>query len=204
VGHDAIEAAPESAWRPRRRLTEDNGSMSNERRLYVLRHVKSSWDEPGRPDHDRPLAPRGRKALKVLADYVSSHEIHPDLVLCSSARRTLDTLAGIAPTGAHLIERPLYDASADQLIERLRRIPADTGSVMVIGHNPAMQMLVLKLSSARDASPAGALDGDLGEIQRKFPTGALATLSLSCDWRSLHAGCAELSAYIQPKALLYR
>ena len=81
--------------------------MSEERQLYVLRHVKSSWDEPGRPDHDRPLAPRGRKALKVLADYVSSREIHPDVVLCSTARRTLDTLAGVAPTGTRLIERPL-------------------------------------------------------------------------------------------------
>ncbi len=176
----------------------------HERTLYVLRHAKSSWDDPGAPDQDRPLAPRGRKALAVLADYISSNEISPDVVLCSTARRTRETLAGISLGGEQRIERPLYDASADQLIERLRRIPAETGSVMVIGHNPAMQMLVLKLAGARDAAAAGVLQGELAEIQRKFPTGALATLSLGCSWMDLRAGCAELAAYVRPKALLYR
>ncbi len=177
--------------------------MHDERTLYVLRHAKSSWDDPGKPDHDRPLAPRGRKTLPVLADYIASNEISPDVVLCSTARRTRETLAGITVGGEHRIERPLYDASCDQLIERLRRIPAEAGSVMVIGHNPAMQMLVLKLAGARDASAAGALQGELGEIQHKLPTGALATLSLDCSWADLRPGCAELVGYARPKALLY-
>ena len=128
-------------------------AMSEERHLYVLRHAKSSWDEPGKPDHDRPLAPRGRRAIKVIADYVSTKDIQPDLVLCSTARRTLETMAGVAPAGERLIERPLYDATADQLIERLRRLPSAARSVMVIGHNPAMQMLVLKLASRPRFTP---------------------------------------------------
>jgi phosphohistidine phosphatase len=168
--------------------------------LYVLRHVKSSWDDPGVPDHDRPLAPRGRRALAVLADYVAANDIRPELVLCSSSRRTRDTLEGIAVGGQHLIEAPLYGASCDQLIERLRRLPPETASVMVIGHNPAMQMLILRLAGGK----AGLSTGLLAEIERKFPTGALAKLSVRCEWPDLKAGCAELSDYVRPKALLYR
>jgi phosphohistidine phosphatase len=170
-----------------------------ERRLYVLRHAKSSWDDPGAPDHERPLAPRGRRAVKVIAEYVRANEIRPEVVLCSPARRTLQTLEGVAPGGRVLIEDPLYGASADQLLERLRRLPAETGSVMVIGHNPALQMLILKLVGTRGVAPAG----DLAEIERKFPTGALATLTPSCTWAELRPRCAELRDYVRPKALLY-
>jgi|SRR5271165_3401617 len=170
-----------------------------ERRLYILRHAKSSWDDPGQPDHERPLAPRGRRTVAVIADYMSSHAVRPELVLCSSARRTRETCDGVRPTGQVLVERPLYDASCEQLIERLRRLPPDTSSAMVIGHNPAMQMLVLKLAGTRGVAPSG----QLAEIQRKFPTGALASLSLQCGWGELAAGCAELTDYLRPKALMY-
>jgi phosphohistidine phosphatase len=175
-------------------------TVTSKRRLYVLRHVKSSWDEPGVPDHDRPLAPRGRRALAVLADYVAANDIHPELVLCSSSRRTRDTLEGIAVGGRHLIEAPLYGASCDQLIERLRRLPPETGSVMVIGHNPAMQMLILRLAGVK----AVGSTGPLADIERKFPTGALANLSVRCEWSELKAGCGDLLDYVRPKALLYR
>jgi phosphohistidine phosphatase len=174
--------------------------VTTERRLYILRHAKSSWDDPGQPDHERPLAPRGRRTLPVIVDHMAAHDIRPELVLCSSARRTRETCEGIAPSGEVLIERPLYDSSCEQLIERLRRLPAETSSVMVIGHNPAMQMLALKLAGTR-GTPAS---GQLAEIERKFPTGALATLRLHCEWTALAAGCGELLDYMRPKALLYR
>jgi phosphohistidine phosphatase len=170
-----------------------------ERRLYILRHAKSSWDDPGQPDHERPLAPRGRRTLAVIAEYMSSHAVRPELVLCSAARRTRETCEGIGPSGQVMIEQPLYDASCEQLIERLRRLPAETGSVLVIGHNPAMQMLALKLAGTRGVAASGQLD----EIERKFPTGALATLSLQCGWGELAAGCGELVDYMRPKALMY-
>jgi phosphohistidine phosphatase len=170
-----------------------------ERRLYILRHAKSSWDDPGQPDHERPLAPRGRRTLAVIAEYVSSHAVRPEVVLCSSARRTLETCEGLSLTGQVLIERPLYDSSCEQLIERLRRLPPDTSSAMVIGHNPAMQMLALKLAGTRGVAPSG----QRAEIEHKFPTGALATLSLHCGWIELAAGCAALVDYMRPKALMY-
>jgi phosphohistidine phosphatase len=175
--------------------------MSDQRRLYVLRHAKSSWDDPGQKDHDRPLAPRGRKAVKLLAAHVEAAGIRPEVVLCSSSRRTRETLEGVEPGGETLIEKRLYDANCSELIQRLRELPAGTESAMVIGHNPALQMLVLKLVAQRNDS---AGQGAIADIERKFPTGALATLTFTCDWGELSAGCAGLVAYVRPKALQYQ
>ncbi len=172
--------------------------MSANRVLYVLRHAKSSWEDPGLEDHERPLAPRGRRAAKVLAEHVRSSGIEPRVVLCSSARRTRETLEGVAPPGEWLIEPDLYAASAGAVLARLQELPDAVESAMVIGHNPAMQVLVMRLASMRDGPNE---DSGLGEIQRKFPTGSLATLSFGGAWRKLAPGNAELVAYVRPKQL---
>lgn len=166
------------------------------RQLFVLRHAKSSWDDPGLEDHERALAPRGQRAVKVLHEHLKGSGIEPALVLCSSSRRTRETLEGIQPGGEHLIEPELYGADAGSVIERLRRIPDDVPSVMVIGHNPAMQMVVLRLA----ARPGD--DAKLSDVQNKFPTGALATLELDCGWSELRPGCARLSSFVWPKQLV--
>src|SRR5437868_2506052 len=84
--------------------------MSASKHLFVLRHAKSSWDDPGLDDHERPLAPRGRRAAEAMAAHMSAHGVEPELV-CSSSRRTRETLAGVAVGGEHVIERELYGAS---------------------------------------------------------------------------------------------
>ena len=81
--------------------------MSATKQLFILRHAKSSWDNPGLEDHERPLAPRGQRSCVVMSEHLRTHAIKPDLVLCSSARRTRETLEGVAPTGQHLIEPKL-------------------------------------------------------------------------------------------------
>src|ERR1700678_3149776 len=106
--------------------------MPGTKRLFILRHAKSSWDDPGLHDHQRELAPRGQRAVQLLHAYVRAHKIEPSLVLCSSARRTRETLDGVAPTGESVIEPELYSASAGGLLDRIRRLPADTPSAMVI------------------------------------------------------------------------
>jgi phosphohistidine phosphatase len=166
--------------------------------LFVLRHAKSSWDDPGLDDHERPLAPRGRRATKLLAEHMRSSGIEPVQVLCSPARRTRETLEGVSPGGEALIEPALYAASGAEVLDRLRRVPEEIRSVMVIGHNPAMQMLVLRLAGGNGWVQDGS---DLAEVQRKFPTGALATLSFDCAWTDLGPGLADLTAYVRPKAL---
>jgi phosphohistidine phosphatase len=171
--------------------------------LYVLRHAKSSWDDALLSDHDRPLSPRGYKAVRLLAEHVRAVEVDPALVLCSSARRTQETLHGVLDGHPASIEPELYGASWRQLIERLRGVPANTPSVMVIGHNPAVQMLVLKLATEPGSSPLhDAPDSALGQIERKFPTGALATLELHSDWAGLAPHTATLLDYVRPKALV--
>jgi phosphohistidine phosphatase len=166
--------------------------------LFVLRHAKSSWDDPGLDDHERPLAPRGRRAVKLLSEHVRRSGITPAQVLCSSSRRTRETLEGVAPGGEQLIDPALYSASGAAVIERLRQIPEEISSAMVVGHNPAMQILVLKLAGANGGVP---VEGELADVQRKFPTGALATLTFECEWSALSPGCATLDSYVRPKAL---
>ncbi len=177
--------------------------MLTEKRLFVLRHAKSSWDDPVLEDHDRPLAPRGRKAARLLAEYVRAAEIEPALILCSSSRRTRETLRCVLPDHEALIEAELYVAGCRELIARLRRVPLGLPSAMVIGHNPAAQMLVLKLAGAEDRGdrPREA-DSPLRQVERKFPTGALATLAFDGDWAELAPGRARLLDYVRPKALV--
>jgi phosphohistidine phosphatase len=178
-------------------------SMQTEKRLFVLRHAKSSWDDPGLDDRDRPLAPRGVRSTKLLARHVRAQGIEPTQVLCSPSRRTRETLDGVAPGGETLIEPELYEASCGTVIERLQRVPEGAASVMVIGHNPTMQMLVLRLIGANGTDRAVPDDdtGYVAELQRKFPTGALATLAFDCTWSELGPGCARLVGYVNPKSL---
>jgi phosphohistidine phosphatase len=166
------------------------------RRVYLLRHAKSSWKHPGVPDHDRPLAPRGRRAAKAIAGHLREQGIEPELVLCSTARRARETLERIEPalgTPAVRIEVELYGATAAALLQRLRAVPDAVGSVMLIGHNPALHLLALDL-----ARPAPTLR----ELEAKYPTAALATLAFpGRTWRALDRGTAELADFVRPREL---
>jgi phosphohistidine phosphatase len=166
-------------------------------RVYLLRHAKSSWKEPGLADHDRPLSGRGRRGAALIADHIREQSIAPDVVLCSSSRRTRETLerieASLPPGTDTEIERELYGASAERLLRRLRALPNDIGSAMLIGHNPGLQLLALELAAG------GA---DLDPLRSKFPTAALATLEVPGEgWRGLQPGVAELVAYVRPRNL---
>src|SRR4051794_26437716 len=126
------------------------------KRLYLLRHAKSSWKDPGLADHDRPLAGRGRRAAKAVARHLREQGIDPELVLCSTARRARETLERLEPAlgrGAVRVEPVLYGADAGALLEHLRGVSDAVGSVLVIGHNPGLQRLALGL-----ARPAPAVE----------------------------------------------
>jgi phosphohistidine phosphatase len=169
------------------------------KRLYLLRHAKSSWDDPTLADHDRPLAPRGRRAAKVMAEHLRREGIAPELVLCSPSRRTRQTLKRLAPglgkNADVLIEPELYAASAAALLEVLHEVSDELESVMLIGHNPGIQDLALSLAGTGSEIP---------RLRGKFPTAALATLELSGTWRELAPGSAELVSFVKPKELSRR
>jgi phosphohistidine phosphatase len=164
--------------------------MTKSKRLFLLRHAKSSWEDPSLADHDRPLARRGRKAAERIRTYLQRERIRVALVLCSSARRAHETLDLVAPTGEIRIERELYGATADELLERLRRVPDEVEAVLLIGHEPAIRELAVRLI------------GDGSEVaERKFPTAALATLTFTGPWSTLEPGHAQLAAFITPREL---
>ena len=164
------------------------------RQLFLLRHAKSSWDDPGLADHDRPLAPRGRRAAKLIARHLADEGIEPALVLCSSSVRTRETLdrLGLADHVAVEVEPRLYAASESELLDRLREVNDDVESVMLIGHNPGIEELALALAGSGE---------DLDAVARKFPTAALATLEFDGPWSDLGPGDAELTAFVKPKQL---
>jgi phosphohistidine phosphatase len=177
---------------PRRGLRDEDPRV---RTLYLLRHAKSSWDDAALADRDRPLAPRGQRAAKLMAEHLVRNEITPSLVLCSAARRTRETLEALAPALGEAdveVERDLYGASTGELLDRLHSVPDTVSSVMLIGHNPSIQTLALNLAGSGDERDAIAL---------KYPTGALATLAFEVSWQELDQGAAELTAFVRPRDL---
>lgn len=118
------------------------GGQDVTRRLLLLRHAAAEAGH-GKPDAERALTPAGRRAAAALADAVADHP--PELVLCSPARRTLETAEalGLEPT----VEEELYLASTGVLLARLRAVDGAVGSVLLVGHNPGLERLASALSS---------------------------------------------------------
>ena len=177
--------------------------MNSRKTLYLVRHAKSDWEDPALADRDRPLAARGRKAASTLAGHIERSGISPALVLCSPARRTMDTLRLIGGSFRDpveiLVENELYGAPMGELLRRLRKVPAPTPSVMLIGHNPAVHELALSLLSS---GPSGARNvGDLKQLKVKFPTGAMATLAVPGPWKDLGDEPADLLEFVLPREL---
>jgi phosphohistidine phosphatase len=166
------------------------------RTVYLLRHAKSSWDDPDLDDADRPLAPRGHAAIAKIADYIRDHRIAPELVLCSPAlraRQTLDGLGDAIGDAEVEIDPTIYDAHESDLLAALRKVAPEVGSVMLIGHNPSIERLALLLAVESDR---------LDELRAKYPTAALATLTFDAGgWHELRAGGAELTDFVKPRDL---
>lgn len=168
--------------------------------VLLLRHAKSAWGDAGLPDHDRPLNARGERAAELMADYLVAKVPRPDLILCSTAARTRQTLAPLKermrlPTPPITLESGLYLASEDALLERLRALPGTIGTVLMIGHNDGMG----QLANALAAHGKAAL---LASLRDQFPTGALAVLNIEIEsWTALQTGAATLSAFACPRDL---
>ena len=127
--------------------------------------------------------------------YLQSHGSGPSLVLCSSARRTRETLAGISSglLADHdvTIDAGLYCASTQVLLDRVRRLPEDVDSAMVIGHNPGLHDLAVLLAGGEAGGPLSA-----------FPAGALVTLDATCAWDAIGDGACFIADYVVPRELV--
>ena len=116
--------------------------------LHLLRHAKSSWKDTALADHERPLSKRGRETAKTLGRYLRREKIKPDLVVCSTAVRATETLAPIrkkTKLRQVVMEARIYEAPQQKLWKRIRSLPKNAKSVLLIGHNPALQELALPI-----------------------------------------------------------
>lgn len=161
--------------------------------LTLVRHAKSSRDEPALADLDRPLAERGRKDLPVMASFAAARLPPVDLLLCSPARRTRDTALAFAvalgyPESDMDFAAGLYEASGASLLRLLQRQPASVGHLLLVGHMPGLGELSRMLCDGPDD---------------KFPTCAVLHMGLAvAGWDELQAGCGELLWYQTPKRLV--
>lgn len=170
------------------------------RTLYLLRHAKSSWSDPSLDDFDRPLNARGKQARDAIAGWFREHGVRPDLIVCSPARRTRQTLKPIRklwePRPEILYDPKVYEAAAGDLRAVLRHAAGGARSILLVGHNPGLQCLALDLIDDSVTGPARQLGA-------KFPTGAIACLTADSDaWNRMSSGAFRLREFVVPRELL--
>lgn len=167
--------------------------------LYLLRHAKSSWDDPGLEDAQRPLNRRGRRAAHLMAEYFRRAGIIVDRALCSTAQRARQTIEALRPALGEVepvFDDRLYEASRQTLLARLAELPETVGSVLLVGHNPGLERLAQFLCDEHDDSPA------MQDMREKFPTGSLAVLTCeAARWADLGPASCHLREFVRPSQL---
>jgi phosphohistidine phosphatase len=158
--------------------------------LYLVRHAKSSWAEAGLGDYARPLNQRGLRDAQEMGQRLKARKVYPDLILCSPAKRTRETLDQLiqeigGPMDIVRFDESIYEASAETLLNLAQSLPEPCASAMFIGHNPSIGRLANQLSDAH--------------IER-MPTCAIATLGIaSHHWRDIGSCPTRLLAFDSPK-----
>ena len=169
------------------------------RRVVLFRHAKSSRDGPALKDRDRPLAKRGITDAPVMGNYLARHGLVPDLVLCSPAVRTRETWRLAAESFARAprmqeVDR-LYEADAQDLLQFIRGVADEVGTLLIVGHNPGLEDLADLLVGSGDAEARAAMRG-------KFPTAAVAVIDfVAPHWADVKPGAGRLDRFVSPKIL---
>ncbi len=165
------------------------------RTLILVRHAKSSWDRDV-DDHDRPLSGRGRRDGEAIGRVLIQRPATPDLVLCSTATRTRETwdraVAGGATAGQIRFLSGIYHAWVPELMQILREVPDDITTLLMLGHAPGIPDLVEHLCVRSDSAY-------WTQLERKYPTSGLATVSVPSAWRELGQGRAQLTSFVVPR-----
>jgi phosphohistidine phosphatase len=168
-------------------------TVDTSRTVVVLRHAKADW--PQVPDHERPLADRGRLDAPAAGRRLADDGLSLDLVLCSTAARTRETwklAAHELPQRPRTVyEERLYDASLGELLALLNEVPDEIGTLLLVGHNPGMHALAHALSGSGEAEA-------LARMSRGFPTAAFAVVTFTGSWKSVEHGVGRLAAFWAP------
>lgn len=166
--------------------------------LTLLRHAKSGWDDPVARDFDRPLNPKGKRAAIAMGRHLRGLDLAFDHVVASPAQRVIETIeefeGGFGTRLAPAWDRRAYLASPATLLDIIRETPADTDRLLLIGHNPGLEELVLLL--------AGTKDGLRDQVEEKYPTASVAEIALAIDaWTQVAPGTGRLARFIRPRDL---
>jgi len=173
------------------------------KRLFLLRHAKADREEPGAGDKERILAPRGREDAARIGRFLNEEVYLPNLILCSTAARTRQTLElllpglGIQPQVEYLDE--LYLADAETILTLVRQAADGTGSLMIVGHNPGLEEAARSLVRPPEERK---LRKRYQAMSEKFPTGSLAAIDFEAEhWGAIGGWVGELELFVRPKDL---
>lgn len=166
--------------------------------LTLLRHAKSGWDDPVSRDFDRPLNPRGRRAARTVGLEMKAQGLAFDRVLASPARRVVETLEEVEAAYGPLrpdYDQRLYLASTATLLEIVRGTPDRVERLLLVGHNPGLEEIALRLSRRDEA-------GLRSEVEVKYPTGTVAEIELPVEhWTDVAERSGRLVRFIRPRDL---
>jgi phosphohistidine phosphatase len=169
------------------------------KRLFLLRHAKSSWDDPVARDFDRPLNGKGHRAARTMGQEMRHLGLSFDAVVASPAQRVIETLQEVAQGYGGAVqtrlEERIYLASCDTLLEIVRATPDAVGSLLLAGHSPGLEQLILTLAGKSKRKLRAA-------VEEKFPTGALAEIELDLEhWQDVEEGGGKLVLFTRPRDL---
>ncbi len=158
--------------------------------LYLLRHAKSSWDDPAQTDFERPLNKRGLKAAPFMGELMAKKRFEPSVIVSSPAMRAKTTARLVKDAGSFsadiIFEKSIYEASPNALRQVISEISDNHSSALLVGHNPGIEGFIRYLT------------GDL----EPMPTAALAVIELEIEkWDEINDGNGELKAVYRPKEL---
>lgn len=161
--------------------------------LLLMRHAKSSYP-PDVADHERPLAPRGIREAGLAGDWLRANVPRIDAVLCSTATRARQTLANTGVDATVRYSERLYGATPGMMIDEINGVADTVNTLLVVGHEPTTSDLAIGLAGA-DGTDAAAVE----RISEKFPTSAIAVLTVAGDWKNLELSGAALIGFQIPR-----
>jgi phosphohistidine phosphatase len=167
--------------------------------LTLLRHAKSSWHDHVPRDFDRPLNKRGRKAARTIGREMRDQGLAFDAVIASPAVRVIETLDDVAEGYGHGLD-PSYDkrvylASPSTLLDVIHEVGDETGTLLIVGHNPGLEQLALLLTSE-------TANGLRSEVEVKYPTATIAEIRLPVTrWSEVARGMGTIARFIRPRDL---
>lgn len=167
--------------------------------LTLLRHAKSTWDDPVARDFDRPLNTRGRKAARTVGREMRAQGLEFDAVIASPAVRVIETLRDVGEGYGRPLEprheQILYLASPSTLLDQVHHVDDRVERLLVVGHNPGLEQLAILLSGSDET-------GLKGELELKYPTATVAEIRFDVDrWADVAAGGGTLVRFIRPRDL---